>query len=232
MRERFDGDAALGLLLGRLGSGLHLLLVRPHLLQRTRVDDVGHRHVRSRLAVVSRRLPPALWRHAVLLAQQRQEDLAPSGRRSRATPSTAKAPRRRRGRPRSTPRRRRRRSRSTMICDSAWMRLRHRSRKAMDRRSFRAQRERTCPGRIRRSHGHRRRPSGRRSSSGPRTPPRSGSAGRAACRRVVRTGWTRAERRPRDLGPAGGWAPDEFRASRTESVSARTGADPRRDADV
>ena len=67
-RERFDGDAALALPCA-FAARLHLLLVRPHLLQRARVDDVGDRHVRAGLAVVTGRLAPALRRHAVLLAQ-------------------------------------------------------------------------------------------------------------------------------------------------------------------
>src|SRR6266566_7045228 len=54
---------------------LHLLLVRPHASEGVQVGDVRDGLVRAVLAVLSRRLPPARRRHAVLLAEQRDEDL-------------------------------------------------------------------------------------------------------------------------------------------------------------
>src|SRR5690242_17482615 len=58
-----------------LGGGLHFLLVRPDLAQRLPVDDVRHGLEGSGLAVTAGRFPPAGRLDAVLLAEQRNEDL-------------------------------------------------------------------------------------------------------------------------------------------------------------
>src|SRR4051794_17443019 len=61
--------------LGLLGGLLRLLLEGAHLGQRRRAGDVRDRSPGALLAVLPRRLPPARRRDAVLLAEQRQEDL-------------------------------------------------------------------------------------------------------------------------------------------------------------
>ena len=65
----------LRLLLRRLCSCFHLLFIRSHFAHRLVVDDIGDGDVRTGLAEVARRGAPALRRDAVLLAEQRQEDL-------------------------------------------------------------------------------------------------------------------------------------------------------------
>src|SRR3712207_3951278 len=60
---------------GRLRRALGLLLGRPDLGQRLGPGDVGDRPPGALLAVVAGGLPPARRGHAVLLAEQRDEDL-------------------------------------------------------------------------------------------------------------------------------------------------------------
>src|SRR5579859_1032034 len=62
-------------LLGGLGGGLDLLLVRADLGEGVGVDDVGDGLVRAGRAVVSGCRTPSLGRDAVLLAEQGHHDL-------------------------------------------------------------------------------------------------------------------------------------------------------------
>src|SRR6185312_13196072 len=57
------------------GLGLHLLLERPHLVQRLLVANVGDRLIAAVDAEIAGGFTPALWPYAVLLAEQREEDL-------------------------------------------------------------------------------------------------------------------------------------------------------------
>src|SRR5690606_37363367 len=58
-----------------LGGGLHRLLVLAHLGQGFRRDDVGDTAIGTLIAIDSGGLAPSVTREAILLAEERQEDL-------------------------------------------------------------------------------------------------------------------------------------------------------------
>src|SRR5262249_51540814 len=82
MRRRYDAVSGLSLKSVQTASAsrglrgrFHLFLVVTDLFERLCAGDVGDRSQRPGLAELSRRLPPALRPDAVLLAEERHEDL-------------------------------------------------------------------------------------------------------------------------------------------------------------